>query len=60
MKKISSKIQDKIILISSLQIQIQAWNEKDEDEVEIQNLIKNFEKTTRIEGSIFLYRILFK
>lgn len=58
MKKISSKIQDKINLISSLQIQIQAWNEK--DEVEIQNLIKNFEKTIRIEGSIFLYRILFK
>ena len=51
MKKISSKIQDKINLISSLQNQLQAWNEK--DEAEIQNLIKNFEKITRIEGSIF-------
>ena len=51
MQNINPKIQDKINKIIYLQDEIKKWEEK--DEFEIENLIKNFEKMTRIEGSVF-------
>lgn len=51
MQNINPKIQDKINKIIYLQDEIKKWEEK--DEFEIENLMKNFEKMTRIEGSVF-------
>lgn len=51
MQNINPKIQDKINKIIYLQDEIKRWEEK--DEFEIENLMKNFEKVTRIEGSVF-------
>ena len=51
MQNINPKIQDKINKIIYLQDEIKRWEEK--DEFEIENLMKNFEKMTRIEGSVF-------
>ena len=51
MQNINSKIQDKINKIIYLQDEIKKWEEK--DEFEIESLMKNFEKMTRIEGSVF-------
>ena len=51
MQNINPKIQDKINKIIYLQDEIKKWEEK--DEFEIENLRKNFEKMTRIEGSVF-------
>ena len=51
MQNINPKIQDKINKIIYLQDEIKKWEEK--DEFEIENLMKNFEKMTRIEGSGF-------
>ena len=51
MQNINPKIQDKINKIIYLQDEIKKWEEK--DEFEIKNLMKNFEKMTRIEGSVF-------
>jgi hypothetical protein len=51
MQNINPKIQDKINKIIYLQDEIKEWEEK--DEFEIENLMKNFEKMTRIEGSVF-------
>ena len=54
MQNINPKIQDKINKIIYLQDEIKKWEEK--DEIEIENLMKNFEKMTRIEGSVFYTR----
>lgn len=51
MQNINPKIQDRINKIIYLQDEIKKWEEK--DEFEIENLMKNFEKMTRIEGSVF-------
>lgn len=51
MQNINPKIQDKINKIIYLQDEIKKWEEK--DEFGIENLMKNFEKMTRIEGSVF-------
>ena len=51
MQNINPKIQDKINKIIYLQDEIKKWEEK--DEFEIESLMKNFEKMTRIEGSVF-------
>ena len=51
MQNINPKIQDKINKIIYLQDEIKKWEEK--DEFEIENLMKNFEKMTRIEESVF-------
>ena len=51
MQNINPKIQDKINKIIYLQDEIKKWEEK--NEFEIENLMKNFEKMTRIEGSVF-------
>ena len=51
MQNINPKIQDKINKIIYLQDEIKKWEEK--DEFEIENLMKDFEKMTRIEGSVF-------
>ena len=56
MQNINPKIQDKINKIIYLQDEIKKWEEK--DEFEIENLMKNFEKMTRIEGSVFYTKIL--
>ena len=52
MQNINPKIQDRINKIIYLQDEIKKWEEKDE----IENLMKNFEKMTRIEGSVFYTR----
>ena len=49
--KIQDKINKKINKIIYLQDEIKKWEKK--DEFEIENLMKNFEKMTRIEGSVF-------
>lgn len=54
MQNINPKIQDRINKIIYLQDEIKKWEEK--DEIEIENLMKNFEKMTRIEGSVFYTR----
>ena len=51
MQNTNPKIQDRINKIIYLQDEIKKWEEK--DEFEIENLMKNFEKMTRIEGSVF-------
>ena len=51
MQNINPKIQDKINKIIYLQDEIKKCEEK--DEFEIESLMKNFEKMTRIEGSVF-------
>lgn len=51
MQNINPKIQDKINKIIYLQDEIKKWEEK--DEFGIENLMKNFEKMTRKEGSVF-------
>ena len=54
MQNINPKIQDRINKIIYLQDEIKKWEEK--DEFEIESLMKNFEKMTRIEGSVFYTR----
>lgn len=56
MQNINPKIQDWINKIIYLQDEIKKWEEK--DEFEIENLMKNFEKMTRIEGSVFYTKYL--
>lgn len=51
MQNTNPKIQDRINKIIYLQDEIKKWEEK--DEFEIENLMKSFEKMTRIEGSVF-------